>query len=70
MLFAFFIFVTEANDLLAKIYLKLLVNCSLKHAEVKFSKYADEIDIDLSFSVNVNFFHEGLQNYWSFWNTF
>jgi len=28
---------------------------------VKFSKYADEVDIDLSFSLNVNFFfHEGL----------
>lgn len=45
-----------ANDFLAKIYLKLQVNCSPRHAEVKFSKYADEIVTDLSFSLNVNFF--------------
>lgn len=52
----FFIFATQvgANYLLVKIYLELLVNYSLKHTEVKISKYTDEMNIDLSLSVNVN----------------
>lgn len=32
------------------------MNCSLNHDEVKFSKYADEMDPDLSFILNDIFF--------------